>query len=328
MNDRAGTIGIDLGGTKILAAFVDRDGRIRDRSERATPTDDGPDAVIDQMLDLTQSLLREAGAGGAGAVGVGAAGQISRRGGVVRFSPNLGWHDVPLGERLTDALDRPVVVSSDVRAATVGEWRHGAGRGCDDLVCVLVGTGVGGSIVSGGHLLTGDRNSAGEIGHGPVALHGPVCHCGSHGCLEALAGGWAIAERARAAASTRSAEGGRLVTLADGDASAITARTVAEACAEGDPLATSVMDEAVEALIAGLTMAVNLLGPRRIVLGGGVVEGMPGMVRRVEAGIHRRALPVAVEEIEVMMAALGDEAVALGAATMARDAVEGAREDA
>ncbi len=317
MSGEPHALGLDLGGTKILAALVDGSGRIRDRGEVPTPAAEGPDAVIERMAAAARELHDRAPAEVVG-VGVGAAGQIEADSGVVRFSPNLDWHEVPLRERLAALLERPVVVSSDVRAATLGEWAHGAGRGCDDLLCVLAGTGVGGGIVSGGRLLAGANNSAGEVGHTPVAFHGPICTCGSQGCLEALAGGWAIAERARAAAARRPDAGRALLRLAGGDPAAITARTVAQAHRQHDPLAGSLVDEVAEALIAGLTTLVNVLGPARVVLGGGVVEGLPELIARCEAGIRRRALPAATDGLRVVPAALGEEAVAIGAAALAR----------
>jgi glucokinase len=311
------TLGIDLGGTKILAALVEESGRILDRSEKPTPAREGPDAVIEQMVAAAGELRDRAPAGLLG-VGVGAAGQIEAKSGSVRFSPNLGWHDVPLQEKLKSHLASPVVVSSDVRAATLGEWVHGAGRGCGDLLCMLVGTGIGGGIITGGHLVLGANNSAGEVGHAPIVCHGPLCTCGNQGCLEALAGGWAIAERARRVAEQRPEAGRALLSLAGGEPANIDARVVAQAHRQGDPLAGSLVDEVAEALIAGLTMLVNVLGPARIILGGGVIAGLPELVERCEAGIRRRALLVATEALEVVPAALGEEAVAIGAATLAR----------
>jgi glucokinase len=133
--------------------------------------------------------------------GSGSAGQIDPEHGMVRFAPNLGWHNVPFQSDLAGALGLPVVVTNDVRAATWGEWLHGAGKGCNDLVCLFIGTGIGGGVVSGGKMLSGCSNTAGEVGHMIINLHGPPCSCGSRGCFEALAGGWAIARQAREAVS-------------------------------------------------------------------------------------------------------------------------------
>jgi glucokinase len=190
------SVGVDLGGTKVEAAHVDADGHLQRRLRRPTDVKDGPQAVKLEIVDAVRELVEGAGSPPAG-VGVGVAGQIEAGSGVVRFAPNLDWHDVPFQADLGAALGLPVVVTNDVRAAAWGEWLHGAGRGCDDLVCLFVGTGIGGGVVSGGQMLSGCSNTAGELGHMVVDLGGPTCHCGNRGCLEALAGGWAIARRAR-----------------------------------------------------------------------------------------------------------------------------------
>ncbi len=123
-------------------------------------------------------------------------GRWTRETGAVMFAPNLDWHNVPLRAEVEKACAIPVVVTNDVRAALWGEWLFGAGRGAGDLLCIFIGTGIGGGIVCGGKVLEGCSNTAGEIGHMTVDLNGPLCNCGNRGCMEALAGGWAIARRA------------------------------------------------------------------------------------------------------------------------------------
>jgi len=200
------------------------------------------------------------------------AGQVDPRSGAVRFSPNLGWRDEPFGEDLRRALGVPVVVTNDVRAATWGEWLHGAGKGIDDLVCLFVGTGVGGGVVSGGRVLVGCTNTAGELGHLAVALQGPPCRCGNRGCLEALAGGWAIAQRAKRGSPPTLR---RLFPAREGRGAAgeVSAAVVAQGQEAGDPLARQIIDEAVEALVAGMVSLVNAFNPCRFILGGGSSKG-------------------------------------------------------
>ncbi|MEJ2187366.1 MAG: ROK family protein, partial [Gemmatimonadota bacterium] len=265
-------LGVDLGGTKIEVAAVDDAGEVRHRRRVQTPTGDvnAVSAAIVQAVGEIRNELNEDPVG----VGVGVAGQVERDTGVVRFAPNLDWHDVPLGQTLEEALGLRVVVLNDVRAVALGEWLSGAGRNTDDMVCVFVGTGIGGGVVSAGHLLEGCSNAAGEIGHMVVAMDGPECHCGRVGCLEALAGGWAIAREAAAAASARPHDAARLVEIA-GDAKSITAETVGQAYREGDPLARELMDAAARALTAGMVNLVNTFNPCRLILGGGVVDGVP-----------------------------------------------------
>ena len=189
------TLGVDLGGTKVEMALVDAAGRIVASQRRPTQPEKGPDAVIADIVACVETCLGEAGKA-AQSLGVGVAGQLDRTG-TLRFSPNLGWRNVSLKVKLEEALGIPVVIDNDVRAATRGEWRHGAGQGVNDLVCLFVGTGIGGGVVSGGRILEGCSNTAGELGHMTIVADGRRCHCPNRGCLEAYAGGWAIAERAQ-----------------------------------------------------------------------------------------------------------------------------------
>ena len=163
-----------------------------------TDVDGGPPAIIGRIAEAVEELRRDADSTSLG-MGVGVAGQIERGTGLVKFGPNLGWRNVPLAAELSSASGLQVRVTNDVRAAAIGEWLFGAGRGGTDLVCVFVGTGIGGGIIADGRLLEGCSNTAGEVGHMTVQIEGPLCTCGKKGCLEALAGGWAIAERARQA---------------------------------------------------------------------------------------------------------------------------------
>jgi len=248
--------------------------------------------------------------------GVGVAGQIRPGTGEIRFAPNLDWHDVPLQSRLQTALDLPVIVTNDVRAATLGEWRFGAGKGGDNMVCMYIGTGVGGGIVAGGKIVDGCSNTAGEIGHIAVDMHGPICNCGNRGCLEVLAGGLAIGRRARAVTSTHPEQGAALLHMVDGSQNDITAETVAAAFHKKDPLARQLVNEAVEALIAGAVTLVHCFNPCLFILGGGVVDGLPEIVDRVDRGIRRQCLPAATEELKVVKAELAAEAGVIGAAAL------------
>jgi len=306
-------IGVDLGGTKIEAAVVDDTGEVQKKIRRATDADKGAQAVQERIVSAVRSLREDFDVAG---VGVGVAGQVVKESGKVHYAPNLDWHQVPLGENLARELNMPVKVTNDVRAITLGEWRFGAGKGCDDLICVFVGTGVGGGIVSGGRLLTGDGNSAGEVGHLVVDLHGPLCTCGNQGCLETLAGGWAIAQQARKRAATHPEAGAALIELAGGRAADISAETVAEAYHSQNPLARSIIDGVAEALAGGMVSLVNILGPRRVILGGGVIDGLPGLIEQVEGIVRQKALTVATASLAFVPAQLGNAVGAIGAAAL------------
>ncbi len=313
------TLGIDLGGTKIETALVDATGRILASHRRPTNPERGSDDVISDIIACAKTCLGEAGKT-ARALGLGVAGQVDREG-TVHFSPNLGWRNVPLKVKLEEILDMPVVVNNDVRAAIWGEWRHGAGQGLDDLVCLFVGTGVGGGIVSGGRLLEGCANTAGELGHITIVNGGRRCHCPNSGCLEAYTGGWAIAERTQEAVRADPQAGQRLVALA-GDIQQISAATLTRASGEGDPLSRRLLEETAQYLAAGVVSIVNAFNPCLLVLGGGIIQGMLDYVSTIESAARERALPAAVEGLRVVTAALGDKAGVIGAAALARDRIE------
>jgi glucokinase len=314
-------IGVDLGGTKVEVAVVDAAGRIHQRLKQPTEVQGGPDGITAEIAGMVRQVQAQGPASAPLGVGVGVAGQIAAATGVVRFAPNLKWREVPFREKLSQALGLPVVITNDVRAATWGEWLHGAGQGAQDLICLFIGTGIGGGVVSGGRLLEGCTNTAGELGHLPVDLNGPLCTCGHRGCLEALAGGWAIARRAREAIRN-APDAGQAFLRAAGlqepvAAAEINARVVAAAAQAGDPLARLLVDEVGRALVAGAVGLVNAFNPSRLILGGGVVQGLPELLERMAAGIRRFALSAASEGVEVLPAALHNDAGVVGAASLA-----------
>jgi glucokinase len=316
MQEKAWTVGVDLGGTKIEVAQVYADGHLQRRLRLPTDVEGGSRAVENQIAAATRELREDADSPPVG-IGVGVAGQIEPSEGIVQFAPNLKWHDVPFQSNLSKATQCPVVVTNDVRAITWGEWLHGAGQGCDDLICLFVGTGIGGGIVSDGRVLAGCRNTAGELGHITVDLHGPSCHCGNQGCLEAFAGGWAIARRAKEAIRNDAGGAKALLGWADEDIEAVTAKTVARAAHADDPLAQALVDEVGYALTAGVVSLVNAVNPCRVILGGGVIEGLPELVKRVDIGVRKRALAAATASLQIVRAQLDGDAGVVGAAALA-----------
>jgi glucokinase len=265
---------------------------------------------------MVRQVLDETGVRPCG-IGVGIAGQVELKTGVVVFAPNLHWESTPIQSDLSDALGVSAAVTNDVRAACWGEWLFGAGKGADDLVALFVGTGIGGGVVIGGRMLGGCSNTLGEIGHMPVDLNGPRCHCGSWGCIEAIAGGWAIARQAREAVDSSPREGEALLRLANGSGDAITAAMVVRAHSEGDPLSKKIMDRVAEALVAASIGIVNAFNPCRLILGGGVIEGYPRLIEVIREGVRQRALRAAAQRLEVLKASLGGDAGVAGAAALA-----------
>ena len=310
------TLGVDLGGTKVEMALVDEAGGVVASSRHETRSEEGADRVISAIANSARSLVLGAGRP-VGAAGVGVAGQVEKDTGAVTFAPNLRWTDVPLRSVLEQALGMPVAVINDVRAITIGEWRHGAGRGASDLVCLFVGTGVGGGVISGGHLVEGSTNAAGELGHVTIVSDGRACTCRNRGCLEAYAGGWAIAERAQERVLGEPDAGRRLIALA-GSAEKVTATTVTQAYGEGDTMAKQLVEETALYLAAGLTGLVNAFNPSLLILGGGVVRGIPDLVALAEPLVRARALEAALADLTIATAELGDKAGVIGAASLAR----------
>lgn len=304
-------VGIDLGGTRFRIALLHPGGRIVRRRTGATGPGRRPEDVIDELIGAVRTELARS-KGTASCVGIGVAAQVDRAG-RIRLAPNLGWREVPLVGPFAEAFRVPVVALNDVRAATVGEWRRGAGRGERDLVTLFIGTGLGGGVVSDGHLLTGASNSAGELGHLTLVEGGRRCTCSRAGCLEAYVSGWAIEARAREAYAVRPAPRGR--------APPVSASEVIHAGIAGDPVAHQLLEETIDHLSAGLVGIANAFNPRLVIGGGGVVEGYPPLLTEAVRRARPFMLPTAGEVLEYRPASLGEFAVALGAATVAAEAL-------
>jgi glucokinase len=308
-------LGIDLGATKVVSGLVAPDGTIVRHSGRQLHANDGPGGVIRTVARSARTCLGD-DAPSRLRVGIAVAAQVDPRTGTVVHAPNLGWRDVPLERRLAEELHAPVVVVNDARAATIAEWLHGAGVGATDLFLLMLGTGVGGAAVVGGQLLEGGSHACGEVGHITIVVGGRRCHCPNWGCLEAYVGGWAIAERAREAVRADAQTGAALVERA-GRLEAITAQTVFHAYRAGDPLAGRLVRETERFLADGVVGIVNAFNPSLLVMGGGLVAGMPEFVPVVESAIRARCQPPAAGA-RVVVARLGEDAPLVGAADVAR----------
>jgi glucokinase len=304
-------VGIDVGGSTIKGEVLGADHRPLASARVPTPKGPGPDGdpdgtlVLDAVAALAADLLRAAPPGRPPpcAVGVGVPGIVEPSAGVVAFSANLGWRDVPVGRRLSDALGRPVLISHDVAAAGLAELRLGAGRGARDVLFVVIGTGVAAAALVAGRVLTGGAGQAGEIGHLRLRPDGPVCGCGARGCLETLAS-------ARAVAEAYTARTGRAV------------RGAAEVVAvlDTDPDARAVWAAAVGALADGLLITQAVLAPARVVLGGGLAAAGRALLDPLEAALRERATVQRVPELR--LAELGERAGVVGAALAAREAAD------
>jgi glucokinase len=313
-------IGVDLGGTKVLAAIVDEGGNILAEERYPTHPEKGAEWLaleIIKNLEKLRSQVRE----DVVAIGVGAAGQVDSSGKILS-APNLPFSNEPLQKRIEEELGIPATVTNDVRASTYGEWRYGSGKGVDDLVVLFVGTGIGGGVVIGGRLLGGCSNTFGELGHITLVSNGRKCRCPNLGCIEAYAGGWAIAERTKQAVSENPNKGKAIFSTA-GNIEDITSNDLREAFEDGDPLAKMLVDETGDYLGAGLVGIVNAFNPCVLVLGGGVIEGIPYLIQRTEKIIRKHSLKPSQDKLMVARASLGGKAGVVGAASLALKKVEG-----
>jgi glucokinase len=292
-------LGVDLGGTAIKAELLDDHwGTIAARTA-ATPAGT---AALDAVVSLGRELL--AGyEGEVRAAGVAVPGFVDVGSGRGLYSVNLGWRDVPVRDVLTAGLGLPVAVEHDVTAAGRAEWLLGAGRGVNDLLVVVIGTGIAAVVVAGGRLVRGGRGQAGELGHVPVVPNGPVCVCGSRGCLEAVAS-------ARAIATSYGTRTGRVVPGSV---------EVLAALQAGDRDAQAVWDAAVDALATALLCAITLLGSTRVVIGGGLAAAGEALLDPLRQRLAERRSVQAMPD--VVPAALGVRAGVIGAGLAARDLV-------
>lgn len=311
-------IGIDLGGTKIITALVDTEGRIIFRDYRETEAARGPAAVMARMIDAASRVMNGGGVAAAqiSAVGVAAPGPIDARSGIVTTPPNLpGWKDTPLRQLIQDELGLPTALENDANAAALAEHRFGAGRGTKHMIYVTASTGIGGGFILNGELYNGATGGAGEIGHMTILPQGPHCGCGNRGCLEALASGRAIAREARE--RVKCGVPTLIADLAEGDPDRISAKLVAQADAQGDIEAQEILDEAMTYLGVGMANLVNLFNPELIVIGGGLTKMGARLFDPVRRIIDRRAFRTAAQVVKVVPAQLGDDVGVLGAAAVA-----------
>jgi glucokinase len=315
------SLGVDLGGTNARAAVVDRDSGAIVASHKETHRSRTPEAVVDVVAEAVRQSLAAAGLGAArfAGVGVGVAGQVLGRTGVVLNAPNLGWRDVALGALLARRLGLGVRIANDLSAAAWGERLFGAAKGLDDAALVFVGSGVGSGLILGGRLHEGHRGVAGELGHTKVrppraTTPRRLCGCGQSSCLEAYTSGVNIALRVREelAAGARSA----VAELVGGDLSRVTATVVDEAYGRGDAYARELWEE-VGALLGGaLANLVTLLNPARVILGGGVILGCPGLEALVRRVFEEEVSRSAAVGVTLERAHLGDDAGVIGAALL------------
>ena len=308
------SIGIDLGGTKILTALVNREtGAVEEHVKKKTKKEKGTQNILRKMLESIDELLATSGISSdkINSIGVGAAGQIDRENGIIIGAPNLDCYNLNIKQILYDKFNIPVYVGNDVEIAAIGEQKFGAGKGCNDFVCVFVGTGVGSSIVKNGKIIYGTTGTAGEIGHIIVDLNGRQCACGAHGCLEAYASRSAIEKRIEGALKK-----GRKSCILDylEPGKSITSSMIQKSIEREDELVVQCVTEASEYLSGGLASIINFINPELIILGGGLIEAVDYFYQKTIKKAKAKSLPVPAEKIQFKKAVLGDFSGVTGAA--------------
>lgn len=308
------SIGIDLGGTKILIALVNKEtGEVLHHVKKKTKKDKGPQNIIRKMVNGIEELLEESKfhIEDIDSIGVGAAGQVDRENGIIIGAPNLDCYDLNIREHLTSHFNLPVYLGNDVEIAAMGEMKFGAAKGCDDFVCVFVGTGVGSSIVKDGKIIHGATGTAGEIGHMIVDLNGRQCACGAHGCLEAYASRSAIEKRIEGALRK-----GRHSAILDymETGKSISSSMIQKSIEREDELVIQCVNEAAEYLSGGLASIINFINPKLIILGGGLIEAVDYFYQTTIKKARAKCLPVPATKIEFKKAQLGDYSGVIGAA--------------
>jgi glucokinase len=310
------TIGVDIGGTKVLAGVVDDKGEVLAQARRDTPADD-VSKTLDFIVDVVTELAHLYPVAG---VGIGAAGWIDETRSHVHFAPNLAWREEPLRERVADRVNLPVFVENDGNAAAWAEFRFGSAKDItNSMALITVGTGIGGGLVLGGELWRGAHGMAAEMGHMRVVPDGRQCGCGRQGCLEQYASGSALVRLARERADVDPASAPRLLDLAAGSAEAINGPLVTRAAREGDPASRYAFAEIGHWLGNGLADLVQLLDVEMLVVGGGVIDAgelllAPARATFVDQLAARGSLPVA----PIVAAEMGNVAGVVGAADLAR----------
>ncbi|MBI5772434.1 MAG: ROK family protein [Verrucomicrobia bacterium] len=312
-------IGVDLGGTKILAGVFTPNLKCVSRSKMSTKGERGPEAVIERIAHCVKDVVDECDLNlkQIKAVGVGAPAAVDPESGRVIFAPNLKWEDVPLKKELEKLLDLPVFIENDCNACTLGVYETELDPKPRNMIGVFLGTGIGGGLILEGKLYSGFNHTAGEIGHMVLDVNGPKCGCGNKGCFEALASRTAIFRRIQSA--VKDGQKTVLTEMLGEDLADMRSGDLRKAIKRGDKFVESVIEEAAEFTGIALANLVNVFNPEVIVLGGGVMDQLEDeMLAIIVETAKEYALTGTMKGIDIHASKLGDDAGITGAAVLAR----------
>ena len=310
------TIGIDVGGTKVLGGVVDESGKVLTTARKDTPRQGGS-ALTQTIADVAKELLQQHSVA---SVGVSAAGFVSSDRKTMLATPNIAdWNGVDLDHQLTALIGLPVVIENDANAAAWGEAKFGAGKNQDHMMMLTVGTGIGGGIVVNGALYRGAFGIAAEFGHMRVVPDGHICGCGARGCFEQYASGNALLRHAREAINASPEVARNLLSRGDGTVAGLTGQAITEAARDGDAVALAAFNTTGQWLGAGIASLAVLLDPACVVIGGGVIDAGEILLKPTRESLERN-MPFAGKYPypQIIAAQLGNEAGLVGVADLAR----------
>jgi glucokinase len=322
-NQKEFVIGVDLGGTKILAGAFDHHLHCVGRAKMSTKAQRGPKAVVERVARCVVDAIDECDLQikQVKGVGIGAPGAVDPDAGSVIFAPNLGWQDFPLKKELEKHLDLPVFVENDCNIQTLGVYEKELKAKPRHVVGIFVGTGIGAGLILEGRLFSGFNRTAGEIGHMVLEVGGPKCGCGNRGCFEALASRSAIFRRIQTA--VKQGQKTHLVDILGDDLDDMRSGDLRKAIRRGDKFLEKIVEEAAEYIGIAVANVINLLNPEVVVLGGGVLDALEDeMLAIIIETAHDNSMPGTDKDIEIVATKLGDEAGITGGAVLARRQVK------
>ena len=305
-------IGVDLGGSHVMAAVVDENGELSSKHEHDID-DHSPDAVLEALKTTIGGAIEASKEKHLVGIGVGSPGNIDPKTGTIWYSPNFNWRDVPLGEKLRGLFSYPVFIANDARCATLGEYTHGAGKGTKNFVLLTLGTGIGGGIIADGELILGDQMAAGEFGHHQIRpTDGFICGCGKIGCFEAQASGQGLIRHAFAVAASFPKSG-----LLDVSREKLGSKAIRKAAQAGVVHGLAAWNNYAADLALGLSNVVAFVNPEVIALGGGVASAGEFMLDAVRPIVEAKTTMAPRGTTRIVTALMGNDAGAVGAAVMA-----------
>ncbi len=310
-------IGVDLGGTKINIAFVNKEGKIEEHIKIPTYAEQGKDLVISRIKKGILQLIfqRDKKIENIAGIGMGVPGPVNYKSGVIHFAPNLpGWKEVPLAEIIKQEFQMPIIIENDANVAAWGEKIFGAAQGINDMICLTLGTGIGGGLIFNGEIYHGRDNVAGEIGHIIVKKDGIPCNCGNYGCLEAYSSASGIKQRIYRRITEQSANDIDCSSL--GNLDNLSLVKVFELARQGNVIVKDIVEEAIEYLGIGIASLVNILNPEMIVLVGGITNEGEKLLKPIREIVFRRAMISHTKNLKIVFGQLGEYAGVIGAAAL------------